>query len=176
MIRLSEVAQKLAELLRASNRSEQAYRNAMTQVTEGSEKALFIFFWQEHAKMVCQLEDKIRWLGGVVDEASREPAWGNLSFREDIGEAEMALALADCERRDAELLNHYEFIAKTPLPVDVRSVLKVHILKIKSIQVRVLERLTRLNHASVHEGVVGVVNFHSGDAEDGILGQVVLQS
>jgi hypothetical protein len=149
MIRIQDILPLLQPLVQKGYASEQSYRSALTYIVDGNERALFIYFWQEHAKIVCEMQEKVRWLGGVMNDEARQTPWGSLLFRDQAGEDEIVTVLRECENKDAELLEAYAFALKHPMPIDVQSLLKLHTLKIKGIQARVLQRLMDLRSSTL---------------------------
>lgn len=140
MIKTYEVVQHLQELICKAHRTEQAHRNALAAMTGTEEQTLFIYFWQDHARMMCELENKVRWLGGTPKD-NGSTAWGRLIFKEEPEEEQKIVALCECEHRDAEMLEAYAGALRHALPVDVQALLKLHSLKIKGIHARILQRL-----------------------------------
>jgi uncharacterized protein (TIGR02284 family) len=147
MIKTQDIVSHLKPLIGQARACEHSYRAALNTVAERNDKALFIYFWQEHARMMCELEDKVRSLDGSI-VADVQPAWGGIVFRDSLNPEEMIRALYDCERKDAEILDAYTYTLKYPLPVDVRALLKMHSLKIKGMHARVLQELTRMHTAA----------------------------
>ncbi len=101
MIKSQDVISQLQRLIEKGRAGEQSYRSALASIVDGNEKVQFIYFWQEHAKMVCEMEDKVRWLGGLLDELPGKARWGGLLFN-------------DQEARVLQRLTHIHPPAVTP--------------------------------------------------------------
>jgi hypothetical protein len=168
-MKITEVVNALKTILEQARASEHHYRMALSCMQQGSETISFIYFWQEHARMMAELEDKIRWLGGSVPDEPNS-AWQRFVFKTETAPAEVTQALLTCKHSDEELLRHYQNALKGPLPVDVRTLLKMHLMKLGPIQAKLLKL------ESVHRAGRVRVDFHAGNAQDGVLGEVVLQA
>jgi hypothetical protein len=147
MIKAQDILKILQPLLLKARQADQLYRSALGTVSDSNERVLFIYFWQEHAKILAELEEKIRWLGGEV-LAIECPPWGGLHFKEVSLMEERIKSLQECIHQDAETLETYDYALKHPLPVDVRNMIKTHVLKIKGIHARVLQTLTKSSSAA----------------------------
>src|SRR5438552_1377424 len=110
MPKITDITLHLTTLVRQCQISERSFRSAATRMQAGSEKAIFIHFWQEHARMTCELQEKVRWLGGTLHDEDRPQPWGGLQFRDNATEEEIIGALMQCESDDAELLIDYEYV------------------------------------------------------------------
>ncbi len=137
MIQRQHVVQKLDHIVHHGRHSEQSYRAALRMMKEGNVQELFIYLWQEHSKMVSELEDKIQSFAGTRHENKRIYPSGPFEFLVNIPREEMTLSLLECERTDALLLLEYDLVLKSPLPMDVKLLLKRHILNINGMLARV---------------------------------------
>jgi hypothetical protein len=142
MVRTPEVIARLTDLTQRAQEAEILFRNAATCAEPGSARILFIHFWQEHARLACELHHKIRWLGGELVIDATGP-WGGLLFRDDVTEDDALQTLLACEAQDAELMTAYEGLIRQDLPIEVRAMLKTHALKLKGIHARVLDMVIR---------------------------------
>jgi len=149
MIKSHDVVNSLGQLIQISAISEACYRRAIASMRTESEMALFIYFWQEHGRIVCELQEKVRQFGGILQEDARQAAQEPLCFRKNNSQEEIEAALSDCVRADAELLHSYEYVVKVSLPFDVLSLLRLHVMKVKGIHARARYMLERVHHSSM---------------------------
>src|SRR4051812_38924302 len=95
---------RVLELLRVqAQESERCYRNALTCITQAHTTVRFIHFWQEHARIVADLEQRVLRFGGVLEE-KREASWGRLIFNENAQPEDIDRALEQCLRQDSDTI------------------------------------------------------------------------
>ncbi len=168
-MKMCDVVPHLLQIIEAARSTERQYLATLSCMKAGQPTLQFIYFWQEHARMVSELEEKVRWLGGAVPDVVGS-AWSGLHFKSDSEDAEFSEALWACTQADDELRSRYEFALKNALPVDVRTLLKVHVLKLSTIQARIG------NLASIHHAGRVRMDLHPRDPQNRILSEVVLQA